>query len=248
MASDHTMLTPNKLLLTPNNLLLTPDEMTITKASVKKRAAMSKQSPYAKSVAKAGKTVPKKAYTAKEVASAAKFVQGKRTPTKKERLDAKARARAWAKREFGQKRKSIQPSDSSQSVIAKDADDVVDLTKNESINKEMVNALDEVGRNDNQFIIGDISEDVFFDALEFLEDEGKQEQEDIFVEDASDDDDDDDERTIMDGACGCFILRCHGCEETRPLSLEHVRSVLVCPISSSVVFFVVDTSVIGFLL
>jgi len=193
MASDHTMLTPNKLLLTPNNLLLTPDEMTITKASVKKRAAMSKQSPYAKSVAKAGKTVPKKAYTAKEVASAAKFVQGKRTPTKKERLDAKARARAWAKREFGQKRKSIQPSDSSQSVIAKDADDVVDLTKNESINKEMVNALDEVGRNDNQFIIGDISEDVFFDALEFLEDEGKQEQEDIFVEDASDDDDDDDE-------------------------------------------------------
>lgn len=155
--------------------------MTIAKASVKKRAAMSKQSPYAKSVAKAGKTVPKKPCTAKEVASAAKLVQGKRTPTKKERLDAKARARAWAKRELGQKKKSSQPAAFGQTVIAKDAEDVADPT-----NREMVNALDQVGKSDNQYIAGDISEDVFYDAMEFLEEE--ENQEDIVVEDASDDD------------------------------------------------------------
>ena len=187
------MLTPNEVLLTPNKLLLTPDEMAITKASAKKRSAMSKQSPYTKSVAKAGKT--KKHCTAKEVAYVAKSsVQSKKTPSKAARLDAKARARAWAKRELGQKKKGGQsqprlrvPSvaTSSRSVSANDAEDVADRTKSERLNKEMVNALDRIGKSDNQFIVDDISEDVFYDAMEFLEEE---EKDNIVVEDASDDD------------------------------------------------------------
>ena len=189
-STQSTMLTPTKLLLTPNELLLAPDEM--TKASMKKRAAMSRKSPYARSVAKAAKSVPKKKYTAKEVASAAKYVQGKRTPTKAERLDAKARARAWAKRELGQKKKSsrhhsqVSAAAFGQKESAEDEEDVVDLTEN--INKEMVFALDQVDNNKQQFIVGDISEDVFYDAMEFHEEEDK--QEDFVVEDASDDDDD----------------------------------------------------------
>ena len=191
------MLTPDQLLLTPNKLLLTLDEMTTTKASAKKRAAMSKQSPYSKSVVKAGKTVPRRKHcSAKEVALVAKSVQGKQTPTKAARLDAKARARAWAKRELGQKRKGSQSQSrpqvsaaaSGRSVSAKDEEDVVsDLTESESMNKEMVKALDQIGKSDNRFIVDDISEDVFYDALEFLEEE--ESREDVVVEDASDDDD-----------------------------------------------------------
>eukprot|EP00984_Skeletonema_dohrnii_P036996 scaffold38591_cov161-Skeletonema_dohrnii-CCMP3373.AAC.1 len=150
----ETMLTPDHLLLTPNKLLLTLDEMTTTKASAKKRAAMSKQSPYVKSFVKAGKTVPRqKLCSAKEVAHVARSVHGKQTPTKAARLDAKARARAWAKRELGQKKKGSQSQSrpqvsaaaSRRSVSAKDEEDVVsDLTESEIINKKMVNALDQI--------------------------------------------------------------------------------------------------------
>ena len=189
------MLTPNELLLTPNKLLLTPDEMAITKASVKKRSTMSKQSPYTKSVIKAGKTFPRhKQCTAKEVAHVAKScVQSKKMPSKAARLDAKARARAWAKRELGQKKKGGQSQPrlrvpcaaaSSRSVSANGAEDAEDQAKSESINKEMINALDRIGQSDNQFIVDDISEDVFYDAMEFPEEE----ETDIVVEDASDDD------------------------------------------------------------
>lgn len=157
--------------------------------------AMSKQS----SVVKAGKTIPKQRHdTAKEVAHVAKSsLPGKKMTLKAARLDAKARARAWAKRELGQRngrksqsRPQVSAAASARSVSVNDDDDdsedVVDLTKSKSINKEMVETLDRIGKSDNQFIVDDISEDVFYDAMEFL-DEDKT-QEDVVVEDASDDD------------------------------------------------------------
>ena len=125
------MLTPSELLLTPNKLLLTPDEMAITKASAK-RSAMRKQSPYTKSVVKAGKNYPRqKQCAAKEVAHVAKLsVQSRKTSTKAARLEAKARARAWAKRELGKKKggqsqprlRELSAVASSRSVSASDAD------------------------------------------------------------------------------------------------------------------------------
>ena len=182
------MLTPSELLLTPNKLLLTPDEMAITKASAK-RSAMSKQSPYTKSVVKAGKTYPRQKHcAAKEVAHVAKLsVQSRKTPTKAARLEAKARARAWAKCELGKKKggqsqpRLREPSAvaSSRSVSAIDADVAVDQTKSERTSKEMVNALDKIGNSDNQFNVDDLSE-VFYDAMENLEEE----ETDIVVEDA----------------------------------------------------------------
>ena len=187
------MLTPSELLLTPNKLLLTPDEMAITKASAK-RSAMSKQSPYTKSVVKAGKTYPRqKQCAAKEVAHVAKLsVQSRKTPTKAARLEAKARARAWAKRELGKKKggqsqlRLREPSvvASSRRVSASHTDVVVGQTKSEKTSKDMVNALDQIGKSDNQSIDDHISE-VFYDALENFEEE----ETDIVVEDASDDDD-----------------------------------------------------------
>ena len=182
------MLTPNKLLLTPNKLLFTPDEMTTAIASAKKRPAMSKQSPYSKTVVKAAKTVPKKHYTVKVVASAAaKSVQARTTPTKAESLQ---RARAWARRELGEKKKSSSETTSHVSAPAAGRSEraMENVTMSDCINKEMLNTLDQAG-DDNNFIVGDISEDVFYDAMDF-----EPLEEEVVVENASDDEED--EQTV----------------------------------------------------
>ena len=193
------------LLLTPNRLLLTPDKMAITKASTKKRAAMRKRSPYVKSVIKAGKTNSERHVTAKKDAVSVTKSLGKKTLTKAERLEAKARAKEWAKRELGWKRRmesESRPSsfqanaaDSTRlaSVETKDSGaiaDLADIDEMSSINKDMINALNEAGKCDNQFVFGDISEDVFYDALDFFE-EDETTKKDVTVEEASDDEDDD---------------------------------------------------------
>jgi hypothetical protein len=184
------LLTPNNLLLTPNDLLLIPDEMVTTK-----RSAMSKQSPYSRkaTVSKAGKTVQKKQHGSKTMA---KSVQTKQMSPKKEKLmEARARAKAWAKRELGQKKKadiSMPNAQATASAVAsaKDEEGTEDHTmkESESVNKQMMNALDEVDDDNNQFILEDISEDVFFDAMDFLPSTP-------LVEDASSDEDEGEKET-----------------------------------------------------
>lgn len=184
------LLTPNSLLLTPNDLLLIPDEMVTTK-----RAAMSKQSPYSRktTVSKAGKTVQKKQHGSK---SALKSVQTKQMSPKKEKLmEARARAKAWAKRELGQKKKADFSMRNTQTTVsgvatAKDKEGTVDfnMKESESVNKQMMDALDEADNDNNQFILEDISEDVFFDAMDFLPSTP-------LVEDASSDEEDDEKES-----------------------------------------------------
>ena len=110
-------------------------------------------------------------------------------------MEARARAKAWARRELGQKKKadvSMPKAQTTSSAVAsaKDEKGTEDLTmkESESVNKQMMNALDEVDDNNNQFILEDISEDVFFDAMDFLPSTP-------LVEDASSDEDEDEKET-----------------------------------------------------
>jgi hypothetical protein len=62
------------------------------------------------------------------------------------------------------------------------------VTMSDCINKEMLNTLDQAG-DDNNFIVGDISEEVFYDAMDF-----EPLEEEVVVENASDDEED--EQTV----------------------------------------------------
>ncbi len=126
-------------------------------------------------------------------------------------MEARARAKAWARRELGQKKRadvSMPNAQTTASAVAsaKDEEGTEDFTmkESESVNKQMMNALDEVDDDNNQFILEDISEDVFFDAMDFLPSTP-------LVEDASSDEDEDEKVTPR-----CSPLR-HGQSWMEPI-------------------------------
>mmetsp|Transcript_30906 Transcript_30906/g.65319 ORF Transcript_30906/g.65319 Transcript_30906/m.65319 type:complete len:240 (-) Transcript_30906:95-814(-) len=230
------MTTPNKA---PEKQYRDVKERTSPVRKKSTRPTMSKKSPY-KSPVRACKSRAKQYSTAKKLSPTRKSIAN--STTKQEKMQARLRAREWAKKELGQKKSApLSPTqvDSSRIIVIDDDNceeeepkgrvhnvkaATIDkyekpCAKCETLHQRMVN-LDIEKQEMKKTVSGIFDEpskgdDIFYDALEYLP-----KQHDFAVEDVSDEEDDE-IRDLRSNRRNCAPSDGQWMEPLEPAGISH---------------------------